>query len=491
MTPNRWRCLIGVLLVSLPGVLEAQRPGRPLIDEVAQAMGGADRILAVRTLLLEGTGENYNLGQNPLPDAALPMYAVTSYKRWIDFANKRWRQDQTREPRFITGNITPARQRTGFDSVAVDIVSDTLTRRGTLAAETDRSVEFMYHPIGFMQAALKPGTELTEEAGRAGMRYVRMNAGGVKLGMLVDPGTKLPASIERIADNPMLGDVLLETRFSDWITIDGMKLPMRISQRLDSKWPLWDIRLSASKMNSDIGDITAPAAVKSAAPFTTPITVTVDSVAPGVWYLAGQTHHSVVIEMRDHLLLVEAPQSDDRTLAVIRKARELRPAKPLRAVINTHHHFDHAGGIRAAISEGLTVIAHSSTVPFYQNLAKRQHSIVRDALARSPKPARIESVTTKRVLTSGGRKVEIHHIEGSQHAGSLLMVYLPVEKLLIEADVYSPPALNATTSPPAPFAANLVQNIDRLGLNVERIVPIHGRVVPVSDLRAAAKPVAQ
>jgi glyoxylase-like metal-dependent hydrolase (beta-lactamase superfamily II) len=155
-------------------------------------------------------------------------------------------------------------------------------------------------------------------------------------------------------------------------------------------------------------------------------------------------------------------------------------------VINTHHHFDHAGGIRAAISEGLTVIAHSSTVPFYQNLAKRQHSIVRDALSRSPKPLRIESVSTKRVLTSGTRKVEIHHIEGSQHAGSLLMVYLPAEKLLIEADVYSPPALNATTIPPAPFAANLVQNIDRLGLNVERIVPIHGRVVPISDLRAAA-----
>jgi glyoxylase-like metal-dependent hydrolase (beta-lactamase superfamily II) len=189
--------------------------------------------------------------------------------------------------------------------------------------------------------------------------------------------------------------------------------------------------------------------------------------------------------MRDHLLLVEAPLSDDRTLAVIRRARELRPGKPVRAVITTHHHFDHIGGVRAAMSEGLTVITHSSNVPFFQNLSKRQHTIVRDALARSPRTVRIVSVATKRVLTSGARTVEIHHLSGSQHAGSMLLVYLPAEKLLIEADVYSPPAANATTVLPAPFAANLVENIDRLGLNVERIVPIHGRVVPVADLRSA------
>jgi glyoxylase-like metal-dependent hydrolase (beta-lactamase superfamily II) len=489
MASDRWRCLIAVFAfgAGLPAGAQAQRPGGPLIDDVAQAIGGRDRILAIRTLVLEGKGENYNLGQNPLPDAPLRVFAVTAYTQSIDFANRRWRLDQTREPRFVMGFTAPARQRIGFDSVSIDILSDTLTRRGSPRADIDRADEFMYHPIGFLQTALKAGTELTEGPARGGLRYVRMNAAGSKFGVLIDPKTKLPVTIEKIVYHPMLGDVLLETRFSDWMTIDGMKLPMRISQRLDSRWPLSDIKLSASKVNADVGDIAASPALRSAPAFVTPVNVTVDSVAPGVWFLAGQSHHSVVIEMRDHLLLVEAPQGDDRTLAVIRKARELRPGKPLRAVINTHHHFDHAGGIRAAISEGLTVITHSANAPFFQNLAKRQHFIVRDALARSPKPARIEGVTTKRVLTSGARKVEIHHIRGSQHAGSLLMVYLPAEKLLIEADVYSPPAANATTIPPAPFAANLVENIDRLGLDVERIVPIHGRVVPMSDLRAAAK----
>ncbi len=477
--------VFALVVLTLAATADAQRPGKPLIEELARAMGGRDRILAVRTIVVEGTGENYNLGQNISPDAPLPVFAVTAYARSIDFANRRWRQDQTREPRFVTGNVTPARQRIGFDSIAYDIVSDTLTRRSSLRADIDRADELVFHPIGFIQTALRSGTELIEERPRGGLRYVRMNASGHKFGILIDPATKLPVSIERIVDQPMLGDVLLETSFSKWTTLDGLRLPMRIEQRLDSRWPVSDIKLSAAKVNADVGDLAAPAAVRSAAPPATVVTVTVDTIAPGVWFLAGQSHHSVAIEMHDHLLLVEAPLSDDRTLAVIRKARELRPGKPVRAVITTHHHFDHAGGIRAAMSEGLAVITDSASAPFFQNLSKRQHSIVQDALAKSPKPARIESVTTKRVLTSGTRTVEIHHLRGSQHAGSMLMVYLPAEKLLIEADVYSPPAANATTIPPAPFAANLVENIDRLGLDVKRIVPIHGRVVPIADLRAA------
>ena len=100
-------------------------------------------------------------------------------------------------------------------------------------------------------------------------------------------------------------------------------------------------------------------------------------------------------------------------------------------------------------------------------------------------------LSTRRVLRDSTRTVELHHIRGNEHASTLLMVYLPAERLLVEADVYSPPAPTATNPPPAIFAPNLVENIDRLGLQVDRIVPIHGRVVPASDLRAAARAAAQ
>jgi glyoxylase-like metal-dependent hydrolase (beta-lactamase superfamily II) len=171
----------------------------------------------------------------------------------------------------------------------------------------------------------------------------------------------------------------------------------------------------------------------------------------------------------------------------MQRARTLGSGKPLRTVITTHHHFDHIGGLRAAIAGGLTVITHSRNVPFFQELARRQHAIVADTLARATQPARIEGVATKRVLTDSVRTVELHHVRDNPHAATMLMVYLPAEKLLIEADAYTPPAADATTRPRAPFAPNLLENIERLGLEVEYVVPLHGRVVPIADLRAAAE----
>src|SRR5207247_87139 len=105
-----------------------------------------------------------------------------------------------------------------------------------------------------------------------------------------------------------------------------------------------------------------------------PAVVTVEEVAPGVWFLAGQSHHSVVVEFADHLTLIEAPQNDVRALAVIAKARTLRPDKPLTEVINTHHHFDHSGGLRAAVSEGLTIYTRRGNVAFYQTALTRPHT---------------------------------------------------------------------------------------------------------------------
>lgn len=483
----RWVLLS--FLASATG-MAAQQPGQPLLDSVGLAMGGVDRILAVRTLLLEGTGNEFRLGQNATPEAELPRYAVTAYRRATDFANRRWALDLTRVPRFVTGNLAAQRQRTAYDAVAFDLLPDTTARgttarRSTARADADRADELLYHPIGFLQIALAPGAELTEEEPRDGLRHVRMNAAGFKFSILVDPRTKLPARIERVVYHPVLGDVVLETRFADWRAVDGLRLPMRISQRLDGRWTLSDIHVATARVDAELGDLSAPPDVLESEPLEPAVTVESEEIAPGVWYLTGQSHHSVVIEMDDHLILVEAPQGDARTLAVIARARALRPAKPLRTVINTHHHFDHAGGLRAAIAEGLTVITHEKNRLFVDSLARRQHFIVADALAARPQAAHIESAGERQVLTHGTRTVEIHHISGSAHAETLLMVYLPTERLLIEADAYTPPPADVTPPPPTPFAANLLANIDRLGLRVERIVPLHGRVVSISALRAA------
>ncbi|HYN81664.1 MAG TPA: MBL fold metallo-hydrolase [Gemmatimonadaceae bacterium] len=466
---------------------------RTALDAVATAMGGRARVLAVKSLSMVGRGSTYNLGQNPAPFDSLPMFEVTEFRRISDFANGRWRLEIARTPRFVTGNTASQRLTSAGDKqLGFDVLADGSSRIATGRLLSDPRNELVHHPIGFLQTAFSPNSVVIDAGRQQGFRYVRMNALGKRFGMLIDPTTNLPVRIQQIVYHPMLGDVLLETDLHDWQDFDGLKLPARLVQRLDERWTLTDIRLASIQVNpTDIPDLAAPAELR-AAPAPAPVapTIVVTEPAPGVWLLAGQSHHSVAIEMADHLLLVEAPQNEARTLAVIQRARTLAPGKPVRAVINTHHHFDHAGGLRAAISEGLTVITHELNKPLFDSLALRRHTIVQDALSRNQRAPRIEGVGAKRVITDGTRTVELHHLTRNLHSKSMLVVYLPKERMLIEADVYSPPATPpAAGAPPPvfPHASNLVQNIETLGLAVDTIVPIHGRVVPMSDLRAAAQ----
>jgi glyoxylase-like metal-dependent hydrolase (beta-lactamase superfamily II) len=138
------------------------------------------------------------------------------------------------------------------------------------------------------------------------------------------------------------------------------------------------------------------------------------------------------------------------------------------------------------MSEVPTIITHARNVAFFRDLARRRFQIVEDALSRQPRTPTIEGVATRRVLSDGARTVELHHIRGNPHASTLLMIYLPAERLLIQADAYNPPAANVATPPVPVFAPNLVANIDRLALQVERVVPIHGAILPMSALRQAA-----
>lgn len=463
------------------------------LDAAARAMGGKDRVLAVRTLILEGRGEQLNFGQNHTPFAET-KFEVTSFRRSFDYANRRWFVDFTRVPKFVTANTAPQRQRQGLDgypnSIAYNVGNNDNMIRASAQAATDRMNEFLYHPIGFVQAAYSTGTEISEEPAPNNMRRVRINPAGNKFAMYVDTRTNLPVRVEKIVDQPMLGDAAFYTEFSDWQDVGGLKVPMRITQKFEDLFTIGDIRLTSTRVDEDVGNIAATDSIRNvvvqagqpAAP-----TIVVDTLAPGVWLIGGQTHHTIAIEQSNRIVLVEAPQSDARTLAAIAKARELRPGKPLDLLINTHHHFDHAGGLRAAISQGLTIVTHEGNKDFYEKVVyPRRHFITQDALAQNPKTLKLQTVGDKRVLKDDLRTVEVYHVPGNAHNGNMLMVYLPAEKILIQADMYNPPAANAPPPPSFPFAANLLESVQRRGLQVERVVGIHGRPMTFSDLQAAA-----
>jgi glyoxylase-like metal-dependent hydrolase (beta-lactamase superfamily II) len=455
-------------------------PEQQVINDAAAALGGRDRILAVKTLVIEGDGANGNLGQDLTPERAVQTFTLSNYKREIDMAGTRTRVEQTRTPTFpYFHGQQPQRQILGVaGDVGYNIAPDGAATRVADAVAKDRRVEIFHHPLTIVRAALAPGATLANARTANGQKVVDVTTNGTTFTLAIDATTNLPTRVVSMADNLNLGDVAIETAFSDYQDVNGLKLPTRLTTTTDRVMTV-DIHATKQTLDGPTSDLAAPPAAAAAAAVssTPPANVTVQEVAKGIWWLAGQSHHSVVVEFGDHLTLIESPQNDTRALAVIAKARELRPNKPLTTVIVTHHHFDHSGGVRAAVSEGLGVIAQKDSTGFFQNAMTRPHTIVPDALSKNPKPLKIESVDDEMELKDATQTLELYHIAGSPHADTLLMAYFPRERILVEADVFTPGAAVA------PYAANLMENITKRKLKVDTIVPIHGTIAPFADLQ--------
>jgi glyoxylase-like metal-dependent hydrolase (beta-lactamase superfamily II) len=450
-------------------------PEVQIINDAAEALGGKSKIAAVNTLVLEGTGTNGNLGQNRTPEADLPVFQVSQFKRTIDLANGRARQEQTRLAVVPPGAppAQPQQQNLGLDGdVAFNVAADGKPIRVDARVAGDRRNEFiLHHPIGALRAALDPAAKVTNPRQAGDLDVVDITtAQGEHLTLAVTRATHRPASVTSMTYNVNLGDVAIETTFGDYEAADGLMLPKRLTSKLD-KYPNTDITLSKQTVNASVSGLAAAEAVKAAPAPVVAANVTVEQVGKGLWLLAGQSHNSVLVEFVDHTELIEVPQHETRSLAVIAKARELKPDKPLTKVIMTHHHFDHSGGIRAAIAEGLTLVTHERNRAFIEDMAQRKHSIVQDALARKPAAPKIETVGDELTVKDAAQTMQLFKVDDpTAHSDSMLMAYFPIDKVLVQADFYN------TAGAAQPRAPALSDIIMKRKLAVAKHVPIHGVV---------------
>jgi glyoxylase-like metal-dependent hydrolase (beta-lactamase superfamily II) len=457
-------------------------PEQQFIDDAMEAIGGRSRVEAVKTLTLEGEGVNYNLGQDMKPEASGQQFAITGYKRQIDIANGRQRIEQTRTPKFAYfQGPQPQTQIQALDgAIAFNVNAQGQATRIPALAETDRHHDLYHHPLKLLRSTLDPKTTVGNVRSVGGARQADITtAAGPTVTLSIGPGGEaLSASSKAYQAN--LGDVVITTTFGDFQDVNGLRLPARFATKVDD-FTTAEIRATRQTADTDVGDLAAPSAVAGPRPPTQPNNVVVQPIGKGVWLLAGGSHHTALIEFSDHLMLIDAPQSEARTLAVIAKAKETVPNKPLTQLVTTHHHFDHTAGLRAAIAEGMDVITHAGNKEWVEKIASRPHTLQPDTLAKKPTRLVVDTVDGEKKYSDQTMEVQLYHVAGNPHSDTMLMAYIPRERVVIEVDAYSPG--------PGPhiYAANLLENIDKRKLRVDRIVPLHGTIGSMDDFRKASE----
>jgi glyoxylase-like metal-dependent hydrolase (beta-lactamase superfamily II) len=295
-------------------------------------------------------------------------------------------------------------------------------------------------------------------------------------------------SVRSWMDSNVLGDVPIEFHYGayrDFASPDGgtVRFPERIERKVGG-FPWYQLKVSAVRTNTAVA-FEVPEEIR-ANPRPSVSTVEVTELAPGVWNLGGASHHSVVVEQARGLVVIEAPLNEERSDAVLAEIRRRFGKRKILGVINTHAHFDHAGGLRTYVAAGVPVITHEANAAYYRDAWRQPRTLNPDRLAKAPRPASFRTFTDKLLLEDAARPVEVHVIRGNGHNDAFAMAWLPAQKILVEADAYTPTPAGA--KPPLqvnPLWLNLDENIRRLGLPVERIQPLHGPVRTLEEFRAA------
>jgi glyoxylase-like metal-dependent hydrolase (beta-lactamase superfamily II) len=461
---------------------------KTVVDDSLKAMGAQD----VKTLAISGEGWDGCVGQAFNPNSPnWRKFSNKNYVRSVDFEARAWRLQRVRGE-----GENPGRGGCGAGPIA-DQTQDQVTVGGPMAPWATQ-LEFILLPEGFLKVALEKNATVKTEKIKDKTYTVLSFTGDNKA--TVNGYINEMGYVDRVAtriDNNVLGDIVWDANYSDWKDFGGVKFPTHIVQHQGT--PVYfELNVSDVKVNAPV-DITPPPGrgrggrgggpggrgAAAAGPIS-------ENLGGGFWLITGG-YGAVVADFKDYIVVIEGPSNDMRAEQIIAEARRLIPNKPIKYVINTHTHFDHSGGLRAFVAERATIVTYQTNKGYYERIFKNPHALVPDKLSQmNPQPkVKVETVGEKKIMTDGEHTIELYHLEGSTHSDNMLVAYLPKQKVLIEADEFNVGQANAPT--PAqinPYQTNLLANIERLKLDVDRIIPIHlpgdNRKVTMAELYTAA-----
>jgi glyoxylase-like metal-dependent hydrolase (beta-lactamase superfamily II) len=472
-----------VVMAAFPAVAQDTPEPRAILQAASDAMG-AD---AVHSLRYSGHGYVTSVGQSyssALNDT-WPRYDM-SYTRTIDYATNSYMEEQVRNQSTWPNRGGGGRPTEG-DRTRKELYADGFSwnenNGGAPASDArfiiTRQMEILLTPHGFIKAALAApdATAHRQIASSRSIEHVNIvtfkalgeypvNGWFNEDNQLVRTQTWLPHDI--------LGDLYIETRYTDYETFDGIQFPTEFHRSWGNPpHPGHEIFITGVEVNVADAAVTVPQSVRDTA--INPENVVSEELAPGVWFLGGAGHNSLAVEFGDYSVIIEGPRSTARGRKVIEATRELVPTKPVRYVLNTHHHFDHSGGLRPFGGDDIVIITHESNFDFYEGVFfdLRPRTLQTDNLSLAPRQVHYVLVDEEYTLTNGDRTLEIAHVADIDHAADMLVGFLPAEGILVVADLFSRRGpLNIGN--PSDGQLALYHAIRRQGWEVNTIIPIHG-----------------
>ena len=526
---KRIALLLAVTLVAASCTTTSQQPqGKDLVNRAVQAVGGADALARVKTITVQGTVRQWEPEQSMDAGGEMRFACASTFTLASDVASGATRVDWVRNfqypaPRTFTFSelvTSDAGYVAGIDSngrtkQSLDSTPPAHTMSGPRLATSQRELRrgstLLLLEMQKNPDRVSPTADVT--VGTTTYPAVNYRAGDQTFTVMFDRTNGLPARVRTLDYDNIWGDVTYDVVLADWQTKDGLTMALSRTYELNGR-PVMEIKTTDARVNAPIAveQLMIPAAFKAGA--SKPATGAVpyqwvirrqfigaylDSdaisydpkasaglrlveLAPGVQHVVGGSHNSMIVEMKEYLVVFDAPVGDATSKWILDAARAKYPNKPVKYVVLTHHHMDHAGGLRAFAAQGATVVTGKGTAAHFRRVLAAPFTRNPDLPARDLKSTPIIEVTDKQVFGDGTREVGAYVID-NPHSNGLMIGYVSDAKIAYVTDIWSPGAAPLPEKLTPPLSA-LVTGVKKAGIAPAKFAGGHGSTGDYAPLAA-------
>jgi glyoxylase-like metal-dependent hydrolase (beta-lactamase superfamily II) len=497
------------------------------VNRAVEAMGGENALRQVKTVVLNVRAQHWEPQSNYQAGGDAKPTGESSIVIARDFGSKAARVDWDRT-KVGGGGVNFKYSEIYSDGVGiVDGVNTGVNNRTPQSLKTNQHTMSGIRLASFlreqqraspllvldMKSDPKALTALPDQTvGGKKLPAVRYDVSRYTFTVMFDPATGLPARVRSLDTEPIRGDLNYDLILSDWRPVNGVQFAHQLAWELDGK-PTGKADVSKVVVNAAIPAerfaISPEARARRILPAMGNVPyqwverrvlwgafrdtdelsfdpekspgLTLVDIAPGVSMSQGGSHNNMFVEMNKYLIAYDAPISEMQSRWAI-DAAKAKYKKPVKYLIMSHHHWDHANGARTFVAEGATVIVGKGSKDHFARMFSAKHTAIPDELAAKPRKATIIEVADKHIISDGKRQVGAYYIEHSHSTGTLI-AYIPDAKLGFVTDIWSP------GRDPLPKKAGqghieLVRGVRQHNLDIERFAAGHGSTGVFRDLVA-------